>query len=208
MQYRRGIAAGLTALALAGGLAGCFNGYQAQTTSQGEGGEVASANVGDVQLRGVIWVRDPAAPQTAYLSGTMLVTNGGQPDELVSVTADPGGKVTLNSSPIPVTQLEPVRIGFNGSHTGSISGVPDAPSPFLTTTFEFAKAGKVSVPVLVVPGVGTYADVVAQSKGGGASASASGEASTTAEPSSSASPASSAASSAASASETPAPAAS
>ena len=79
MQYRRGIAAGLTALALAGGLAGCFNGYQAQTTSQGEGGEVASANVGDVQLRGVIWVRDPAAPQTATSAAPCWSPTAGSP---------------------------------------------------------------------------------------------------------------------------------
>jgi hypothetical protein len=161
---RRGIAAGFAGLALAATtLTGCWNGYQAQTTAQTQGGEVASANVGDVQARGLIWVR---APDNAYFSGTMLIAPAGQPDELVSITAEPGGDAGLTGSPVPVTEQEPARVGFNGQNFATVSGVPNSPSPFLNTTLTFANAGSVSVSVLVVPAEGAYADVVKQSKKG------------------------------------------
>ncbi|MDQ1249867.1 MAG: hypothetical protein QG597_4244 [Actinomycetota bacterium] len=165
-MYRRGIAAGLTCLALAGTLSGCFNGYQAQTTAQQQGGEVASFDSGDVQGRGLIWVRDPAKPDTAYFSGTMLLVQNGQPDELLSVSAAPGGDAALTGAPVKIEPSLPVRIGFNGTHFASVGSVPDEPSPFLNTTLEFKNAGKVDVSVLVVPGVGPYADVVKASKSG------------------------------------------
>lgn len=164
---RRGIAAGFAGLALAATtLTGCWNGYQAQTTAQTQGGEVASANVGDVQARGLIWVRDPDAPEKAYFSGTMLIAPAGQPDELVSISAEPGGDAGLTGTPVPITEQAPVRVGFNGTNFASVTGVPDSPSPFLTTTLTFAKAGSVQVSVLVVPGEGPYADVVKQSTKG------------------------------------------
>lgn len=186
-MYRRGIAAGLTCLALAGTLSGCFNGYQAQTTAQQQGGEVASVDVEDIQGRGLIWVRDPKTPDTAYLSGTVLLAQNGQPDELLSVVAEPGGDAALTDAPVPIEPSMPVRIGFNGTHFARVSGVPDEPSPFLNTTLEFKNAGTVEVSVLVVPGVGPYAQVVTDSKKG-AFAGALGAESPAASPAESGSP--------------------
>lgn len=174
MLNRRGIAAGLTCLALAGTLSGCWNGYQAQTSAQAQGGEVASADVGDISLRGLIWVRDPKAPDTAYFSGTMITTS---PDELLSISAEPGGNATVSGAPIRVLPVEPARIGFNADASASVTGVPDEPSPFLNTTLTFKNAGTVTVSVLVVPGEGPYAEVVTGSKDAGASAEASASAS-------------------------------
>ena len=180
-MYRRGIATAALGLALAMGLSGCFNGYQAQTSTQSEGGEVASAEVGDIQLRGLIWVVPaaeaaeevaegeegaPAAEQTAseaYLSGTMVLTADGQPDTLVSIEV-PEGTVTLSGDPVELAPEVPAAIGFNGTSFASLTGGEIPGSGFITTTFNFENAGEVSVGILTVPGVGAYADVVEQSR--------------------------------------------
>ena len=180
-MYRRGIATAALGLALAMGLSGCFNGYQAQTSTQSEGGEVASANVGDIQLRGLIWVVPadeaakevaegaegaPASEQTAseaYLSGTMVLTTDGEPDTLVSIEV-PEGTVTLGGEPVELTPNVPAAVGFNGTSFASLTGGDIPGSGFITTTFNFENAGEVSVDILTVPGVGVYADVVEQSR--------------------------------------------
>lgn len=172
-MYRRGIAAGLTCLALTAGLAGCFNGYQAQTTAQTEGGDVASANVGDVSARGLIWVRDATDKSKAYLSGTFLVADGGQPDELTKITTVPEGTVAITGAPVALEVNKPVQIGYNSDKSAVVTGVTLEPSQFISTTFEFKNAGATTVSVLVVPPEGKYAKVA----GGGASAAASGAAS-------------------------------
>ena len=156
------------------GLSGCFNGYQAQTSTQTEGGEVASANVGDIQLRGLIWVVPVAAgaasaenaeetASEAYLSGTMVVTRDGEPDTLVSIEV-PEGTVTLAGEPVELLPNVPAAIGFNGESFAALSGGSIPSSGFLPTTFNFQNAGAVDVDILSVPGVGVYADVVKQSR--------------------------------------------
>lgn len=169
--YRQ-IVAGVAGLTLAVGLSGCFNGYQAQTSTQGEGGNVASANVGDVQLRGLIWVTDPSTAEgdepatTAYLSGTAVVGTGGAPDELVGIEV-PGGSVALSGEPVAVAaDLPAVLIGFNGTAFATATDVEIPSSGFVPTVFKFKNAGDVEVDVLSVPGVGSYAQVVKDSKAG------------------------------------------
>lgn len=180
-MYRRGIATAALGLALAMGLSGCFNGYQAQTSTQSEGGEVASANVGDIQLRGLIWVVPaaeaakqvvegeegaPPAEQTAseaYLSGTMVLTTDGEPDTLVSIEV-PEGTVTLGGEPVELEPNVPAVIGFNGTSFANLTGGDIPGSGFITTTFNFQNAGEVTVDILSVPGVGAYAEVVEQSR--------------------------------------------
>ena len=156
------------------GLSGCFNGYQAQTSTQSEGGEVASANVGDIQLRGLIWVVPAAAEAAtaanaeetaseAYLSGTMVVTTDGEPDRLVSIEV-PEGSVALSGDPVDLLPGVPAAIGFNGTSFASLSGGAIPSSGFTTTTFNFENAGAVEVDIVSVPGVGAYATVVKQSR--------------------------------------------
>ncbi|TXH52314.1 MAG: hypothetical protein E6Q93_20810 [Burkholderiaceae bacterium] len=182
-MYRRGIAAGLTCLALAGGLSGCFNGYQAQTTAQAEGGDVASANVGDVSARGLIWVRDPADKSKAYLSGTFLVADGGQPDELTKITTVPEGTVAITGAPLALEVNSPVQVGYNSDKSATVTGITLEPSQFISTTLVFKNAGSTTVSVLVVPPEGKYAKVAGGAAGASpeASTSASPEASTSAE---------------------------
>lgn len=174
-MYRRGIAAAALGMALAMGLSGCFNGYQSQTSTQSEGGEVASANVGDIQLRGLIWVVPVAegaaaaaegaegTASEAFLSGTMVVTTDGEPDTLVSIEV-PEGTVTLAGEPVTLEPNVPAAIGFNGSSFASLTGGAIPGSGFVPTTFNFENAGEVEVDILSVPGVGVYADVVKQSR--------------------------------------------
>lgn len=166
----RPIVAGVGGVALAVSLSGCFNGYQSQTSTQGEGGNVAGANVGDVQLRGLIWVTDPStaegdAPATsAYLSGTAVVGTGGAPDELLSIEV-PEGTVELSGDPVVVAAGEPaVLIGYNGTAFATATGVEIPSSGFVPTVFTFKNAGDVEVDVFTVPGVGSYAKVVKDSQ--------------------------------------------
>jgi hypothetical protein len=165
-----------------GTLTGCWTGYQAQTTMQRQGGEVASADGEDVAVRGMVWVRDPKEPDTAYFSGTVVAAEASQPDELLSISAEPGGDAGLTSTPIEVAPRLPVRIGFNGEFFASVSGVPDSPSPFLLTTLEFRDAGSVTTSVLVVPGTGPHAQVVTDSRRGLAAEERASTATPTAEP--------------------------
>jgi hypothetical protein len=165
-----------------GTLTGCWTGYQAQTTMQQQGGEVGSADAENLAIRGMVWVRDPKEPDTAYFSGTVVAAEASQPDELLSISAEPGGDAGLTSTPIQVAPRLPVRIGFNGEFFASVSGVPDSPSPFLLTTLEFRDAGTVTTSVLVVPSAGTYAQVVTDSKRGLAAEERSSTATPTAEP--------------------------
>lgn len=170
-MYRRGIAAGALGIALAVGLTGCFNGYQAQTSTQSEGGQVASANIGDIQLRGLLWVVPPAEegaePATeAYLTGTMVVTNDGQPDTLTKITVEPQGDVALSGEPVELEPNVAATIGFNASSFATLTGAEVPSAGFIPTVFTFANAGSVPVDVLTVPGVGVYADVVKESRAG------------------------------------------
>ena len=195
-MYRRGIAAAALGMALAMGLSGCFNGYQAQTSSQSEGGDVASGNVGDIALRGLIWVvpaaeaaeqavegmtegtegaaeagaeGDAMAAATtptateAFLSGTIVLADNGQPDKLVSIEV-PEGKVALAGEPADLKPGVPVLVGFNGTSFATLTA-PEVPgSGFIPTVFTFENAGEVEVDVFIVPGVGAYANVVKDSR--------------------------------------------
>lgn len=181
-MHRRALAAGLSGLVLMGTLTGCWNGVQAQTTTQEQGGEVASADADTIAVRGMVWVRDPKDPDTAYFSGTVLAADGSEPDELLGINAEPGGDAGLTSAPVEVVPRLPVRLGFNGEFFASVDGVPDSPSPFLLTTMEFRDAGSVTTSVLVVPGTGPYAQVVSDSKRGLAAEDRAATASPTAEP--------------------------
>lgn len=155
-MHRRRIAAAVLAAALIPALSGCFNGYNALTTTQQEGGQVASANVGDVQIRGLVWVRDMAAPQNLTMSASFILSSS-EPDELVAVTTVP------NTFAVGITNgrllLEPGsenRVGYNSSNFVNLYGNIAEPSAFISTTLKFKRAGQVTLPVLIVPNTGNY----------------------------------------------------
>jgi hypothetical protein len=154
--HRRRIAAAVLAAALIPALSGCFNGYNALTTSQQEGGQVASANIGDIQIRGLVWVRDMAAPQNLTMSASFILSSP-EPDELVAVTTVP------NTFAVGITNgrllLEPGsenRVGYNSANFVNLYGNIAEPSAFISTTLKFKRAGQVTVPVLIVPNTGNY----------------------------------------------------
>ncbi len=155
-MHRRRIAAAVLAAALIPALSGCFNGYNALTTTQQEGGQVASANIGDIQIRGLVWVRDMAAPQNLTMSASFVLSSA-EPDELVAVTTVP------NTFAVGITNgrllLEPGsenRVGFNSGNFVNLYGNIAEPSAFISTTLKFKRAGQVTLPVLIVPNTGVY----------------------------------------------------
>lgn len=159
MQRRR-IAAVVLVLAATPALGGCWNGYNALTTTQPNSGDAAEANVGDVSLRGLSWVRDLANPKNATLVGSFVLAPG-EPDELVSVTTDPTGYVVgITDGKIALLPGSENRVGYNSDKFvnlyGTIYDTNTPQSTFINTTFQFKRAGVVSVPVLVVPNTGPF----------------------------------------------------
>jgi len=156
---RRHLAAVAVAVALPLTLTGCFNGYNAQTTAQTEGGDTVSANAGDVAIRGLIWVRDIKDPALVSMSATFVLPRTGTQDELIAVTTDPNGEATITGGPVVVEPGGTANVGFNSQAAVTLSAAGMAESDFLNTTLTFRNAGSVSLQVLVVPATGTYAKV-------------------------------------------------
>ncbi len=160
-MHRRRFAAVVVAAAMSVSLAGCWNGYAAQTTKQQEGGNSTNADVGNVQIRGLQWVRDAAAPANLYLSGTFVSAQSSGPDKLVAISAEPTGSVT-GALPADFDASKPAKFGGADGKVATLTGASTAPasaSSFINTTLTFEKAGVTTVQVLVVPGVGVYASV-------------------------------------------------
>ena len=121
-------------------------------------------------------MRDPADKSKAYLSGTFLVADGGQPDELTKITTVPEGTVAITGAPARPEVNSPVQVGYNSDKSATVTGITLEPSQFISTTLVFKNAGSTTVSVLVVPPEGKYAKVA------GGAAGASAEASTSASP--------------------------
>ena len=159
MQRRR-IAAAVLVLAAVPALGGCWTGYNALTTTQPDSGNASTANVGDVSLRGLTWVRDLSNPKNLTLSGSFVLAPG-EPDELTSVSTDPSNYVIgITDGRIPLIPGTENRVGYNSDKYvnlyGSATDTKTAQSVFITTSFQFKRSGLVTVPVMVVPNTGPY----------------------------------------------------
>mgnify|MGYP006374186635 FL=1 len=146
------LAASIAAVPL---LAGCFNGFAAQTSVQPPSGDGLSTQVGDIQVRSAVGVRSPLNPTDFTLSAT-FVNDGQTPDALTSVTTDTKGTVEITGGTIPLTKIAETRTGYNTTYYVNLSGALIAPSNYVSTTFTFARAGAVTGSVLVVPAEGIY----------------------------------------------------
>lgn len=146
------LAAGIAAVPL---LAGCFNGFAAQTSVQPPSGDGLSTQVGDVQIRSAVWVRSPSNPTDFTLSAT-FVNTGQTPDALTAVSTDTKGAVEITGGTIPLTKIAETRTGYRSTYYINLSGALVPPSNYISTTFTFAKAGAVTGSVLVVPSEGIY----------------------------------------------------
>ena len=183
------LAAGIAAVPL---LAGCFNGFAAQTSVQPPSGDGLSTEVGAIQIRSAVWVRSPQNPAAFTLSAT-FVNTGQTPDALQSVTTVPKGNVEITGTTIPLTKLSVTRTAYNSNLFVNLNGALVPQSNYIQTTFTFARAGAVTGSVLVVPSEGNYAGITPNGTGGSTkpstspSASASASATPTGSASSSAS---------------------
>lgn len=159
-MLRRRIAVVVTAAVIPFTLTACFNGVNAQTTAQTEGGNVMSANVENVQARGLIWVRSATDANVLSLSGTVSTSVGTPADELVSVIVEPGPvQATITGGPITAPAGGATQFGFNSDIYVTLQDAGVGQSDFVNTTLVFRNAGTVTVPVLVVPQTGPYAKV-------------------------------------------------
>jgi hypothetical protein len=174
-RVRVSAAAAVAALAVLPLLGGCSSADEAtgtaiQTQASGNG---ASANVGDIALRGVTIVKGAAGLPVGTVIGT-LVNSGGEPDVLtgVSVTNPSGATATITGgatgslqlpaqSRVQIGQETNVAAGLNGGvnlpvHV-DLTSFTIAPSAFATLVFTFQKAGTVTVPTMAVLPDGIYA---------------------------------------------------
>lgn len=178
------LAAGIAAVPL---LAGCFNGFAAQTSNQPPSGDGLSTEVGAIQIRSAVWVRSPQNPAAFTLSAT-FVNTGQTPDALASVTTVPKASVEITGATIPLTKLSVTRTAYNSNLFVNLNGALVPQSNYIQTTFTFAKAGAVTGSVLVVPSEGIYAGISPNGTGGSAAPSQSPSASASATPTSTAKP--------------------
>lgn len=150
------VAAGVAAVPL---LAGCFNGFDAQTSVQPPSGDGLNTQVGNVQIRSAVWVRNPATPTSFVLSAT-FVNTGGEPDALTSITTEPRGTATITGGTINMLKFSEARAGSRAGELVNLTGALVPPSGYIQTTFTFAKAGAVTGSVMTVPNEGIYAGVI------------------------------------------------
>lgn len=185
MTYRRRISAAVIAAACALSLSGCFQGFNAMTSTQGPGGVGVSTTAGEVQIRSLSWVRSAQEPNSYTLVGT-FVNTGVTDDALVSFTTVPDAfaeAISDGKIVVPGRNGE-VRVGFESDKFVTAFGVTVPPSSFIPTTLNFQSGGSVTVPILTQEPAGAFAGVVVPLPS--ASPSASGSPKAPASPSASA----------------------
>jgi len=169
------LAAGIAAVPL---LAGCFNGFDAQTSTQPPSGDGLSTQVGNIQIRSAVWVRNSANATSFTLSAT-FVNTGSTADSLTGIATDPKGTVAISGGTIPLGSYTESKAGTNSSKLVTLTGATVPDSGYIQTTFTFANAGAVTGSVMVVPQQGIYASI---GPSGGGSATPKPTATTTASP--------------------------
>ena len=154
------VAVAAAALALVPALAACGSGVTAGTSLQGPSGNGANAVVGPIQLRAITVVAAKSGT-AATIIGT--VVNTGDADTLLgaTITSPSGATITLAGTAVqggqlPLPTQSATRVGFNSEEHLDVTGLTIAPTFFATVEFSFKTAGRVSMPVMVVPPTGIY----------------------------------------------------
>ncbi|MGV1036835.1 MAG: hypothetical protein ACOYD0_07375 [Candidatus Nanopelagicales bacterium] len=169
-------------------LAGCYNGFNAQTDTQGPSGDGTSAEVGNLQIRSATWVRSAKDLRTMTMSAS-FVNPSKEADVLESVTTDPKAFVIgITGGTIELKPTSKVRVGFNSDVYVNGYGVDAVPSGYVSTTFTFKNAGAVTIPLLTVAPIGIYAGIEPNPPAIGQKATPRATATPSASPSESASP--------------------
>lgn len=160
-KTRRRAAAVAAAAILVPTLAGCWQGFDAQTSVQANQavGNGTNLSTGDIEVRGATWVRNTLNPQEATLVAT-FIANGDAADRLVKVEVQPPAATGITGGAIEVPTAGSVRTGYWSPNFINVFDLQAFPSTFVPTTFTFERAGTVTGDVLVMPNTGQYQGVV------------------------------------------------
>lgn len=140
-------------------LTGCWNGFNAQTSIQQPSGDGLQTQIGNMQIRAAVWVRDAENPRTMTLSAT-FVNTGKTADELTAVTTSPKAFVVgLTGGTIELPPVSETRTAYQSEYFVNAYGLDVPPSGYVTTTFVFKNAGSVTGSVMTVPPEGIYAGI-------------------------------------------------
>lgn len=160
-QRRAGCKRALAAVALAAvpAIAGCEATVGAETSQEYTPGQGVWANTDGLQLRGIVAVA--ARDGSATLVGTIF-NRGRAGDALVGV-AFPQGRSSLGAGSVrlPAGGIRVLGVGTSqGKATRtSLSGASLKPGFVVPMTFDFQRAGSITLDVLVVRNEGPFATV-------------------------------------------------
>jgi hypothetical protein len=151
------LVAGLVAVILPV-LAGCEASIKAETQEPYTPGQGVHADVDDLRLRGIVAVS--ASRGSATLVGTIL--NEGSGADALETVKFRGGRAMLGSPltvPADGVRVLGVDTSLGRATTASLSGPALRAGDVVPLTFDFRRAGKVRLNVLVVSREGPFATV-------------------------------------------------
>jgi copper(I)-binding protein len=148
----------VTAAALVVSLSGCALGFGSPTQNQKVTTDGVNVNAGAILVRDALLVVDPAHPQTAALTATLV--NTGAQDETLESVAGTGDLKGAAFKAITIKAGQSVQIGFNSDTavafytTGTIKV-----STYVPVTLNFANAAAAQLSLLVNPNTDLFANV-------------------------------------------------
>lgn len=138
---------------------GCAVGFDAATNQQKASGNGRTANVGDIQVRNALIVRDKQNPTRGTFVGT-IINSGPEVDEFIGLGIDPNAGKTFPNS----TKLESqaaTSFGLTGQLSLPIELKPSVVAgSFVAVQLNFAQNESIPMSLLVENNDGVYADVI------------------------------------------------
>ena len=139
------------------GLTGCGIGFN-PGTNQRASGNGANQNVGDLEIRNATIVVDPKDPS----AGTLLVSiynKGDQTDRLVGISSQEFESQI--SAVLLIETNQALSVGLSADEKIYLASTTLAliPGTYVKTTFTFANAPAVTLPILVNTNTGNYKDI-------------------------------------------------
>ncbi len=139
---------------------GCAVGFGAATNKQKASGNGRSADIGHIQVRNALIVKDPSKPGAATFVGT-VINSGTESDKLVQMGIDPEAGT---SAPIPAPKsLAPgdaLAFGLKGQLSIPISLKPDlAAGSFIKVRLDFEANEPIYLNLLLENNDGIYSEV-------------------------------------------------
>ena len=154
------LVAGLVAIALPV-LSACEASIKAETQEPYTPGQGVWADTDDLKLRGVVAV----APTDGEATLVATILNEGTAGDTLTRVRFPGGRATLGRTPVSLPPGSARVLGVDTSlgraTPVALEGTSLRPGLAVPMTFEFQRAGTVTLNVLVTPAEGPFATVPA-----------------------------------------------